>query len=216
MGNIATISADIIRSTSLERRDMEQLNMFLKDFLFKMEEQFEGFWGRIVRGDGVECVVENPKDVLRIAAILKSWLRFYSLYSYKDPVPAFGVRISIGIGDMRIVDRKNGILDGEAIYLSGRNLDKMGKRYRNSMVFSVAEEGKEKLLNTLAYLVNTIIAKDSPRQCEVIYYKMLGMNEEELAERLHTTRSAVNQRSFGAGWSAIEKALDYFEHNIDL
>lgn len=53
---IATISADIVRSTSLKTEDLIALRNSLKELLDDFEKDYPGFWARIVRGDSIECV----------------------------------------------------------------------------------------------------------------------------------------------------------------
>ena len=48
---IATISADIIESTSLSREDYNLLLSAIKDELSRLEISIPGAWERIVRGD---------------------------------------------------------------------------------------------------------------------------------------------------------------------
>lgn len=48
---IATISADIIESTSLSREDYNLLLSVIKDELSRLEISIPGAWGRIVRSD---------------------------------------------------------------------------------------------------------------------------------------------------------------------
>ena len=54
---IATISADIVRSTSLQTESLIVLRKRLRRLLDDFEEDYPGFWARIVRGDSIECVV---------------------------------------------------------------------------------------------------------------------------------------------------------------
>ena len=58
----ATISADVVSSTSLSKESMLKLNEHIKNCLTLLEDRYSGFWGRIVRGDTIECVLESPKD----------------------------------------------------------------------------------------------------------------------------------------------------------
>jgi hypothetical protein len=46
----------------------------------------------------------------------------------------YGVRVAVGIGELSIWNKKKGIIDGEAIYLSGRAVNEMSnsdKKIRN-------------------------------------------------------------------------------------
>ena len=50
---VATISADIVSSTSLDTRDLIELRRRLQELFRRMAEDSPGFWGRIVRGDSM-------------------------------------------------------------------------------------------------------------------------------------------------------------------
>lgn len=57
----ATISADIVDSTKLKTADTIRIKKLLKDFLEPMKKVSEGSWGRVVKGDAFECVLEDAK-----------------------------------------------------------------------------------------------------------------------------------------------------------
>jgi DNA-directed RNA polymerase specialized sigma24 family protein len=59
-------------------------------------------------------------------------------------------------------------------------------------------------------LLDVLIAKSTARQCEVIYLKLLGHNEEEISQTLGITQATVNQHSRSGGWNAVQKAVDRF------
>ena len=61
---IATISADIVRSTSMETADLLKLRQGLQDLIGDLEKAVPSFWARIVRGDSLECVVPDCRDAL--------------------------------------------------------------------------------------------------------------------------------------------------------
>ena len=67
----ATISADIIRSTSLPSEGMIFLQKQLREFADFLNKSFPKCWGRVVRGDGFECAMSDPHDLLRIVLLLK-------------------------------------------------------------------------------------------------------------------------------------------------
>ena len=61
----AAISADVVSSTSLSRESMIELNEKLRNCLYILEERYQGFWGRIVRGDSIECIKTDLKMLLK-------------------------------------------------------------------------------------------------------------------------------------------------------
>ena len=50
---VATLSADIVRSTSLQTEDLIVLRNRLFNLLDELERDYRGFWARIVKGDSI-------------------------------------------------------------------------------------------------------------------------------------------------------------------
>lgn len=123
----ATISADSVASTALSIEELTYLQSEIRRFVETLSEKSEGKnWGRLFKGDSVEIFLLDPHEALRTALLLKTLVKKNAL---KNDVDAkrnlfrrFGVRIAIGIGEMRMADKDADILDGEAIYYSGRAL----------------------------------------------------------------------------------------------
>ena len=219
----ATVSADIVRSTSLDEKSIILMQEHLHEYLAVIEKHFPGCWGRVVRGDCLECVLDNAKLALRLALMLKCHVKAFNMktdmYVNARFGPRFffnryGVRISIGFGDLRTNDRTHGIIDGPAIYNSGRSLDSMSTRMRTNIVVSGGESTIIRMVQTIAALCDIILTRASSRQCEVLYLRMLGMREQEIANKICVTQVAVNALLRRAGWYALEEAIDTFEEVI--
>ena len=211
---IATISADIVRSTSMQLEDWRKLRAQLKDLLDGFENDFSGFWARIVRGDCIECVVPDYREALRIAILIKLFIKKQvGNYNCSELLQRHGVRFSIGIDTVDSADREDDIISGSAIYLSGRNLDDIS---RNNDVYSVIELGRvanstNAMLNSYVALVSNLVDSYSAKQSAVVFYKLLGYKEVEISERLGIYQSSVNTRSTGAQWNLLNKAINDFE-----
>lgn len=125
----------------------------------------------------------------------------------------YGVRIAVGIGDMRMVDKLQGIMDGEAIYMSGRALEGMqAPNKRGTFIIDSSNQEQRPALQTVGMLVDALMNNATRKQCEVLFYKLHSKGEQEIADILRLTQSAVNQHSTTAKWYCIEEALNYFEH----
>ena len=201
----ATISADIVNSTSLETRDLIELRKQLRSLFERIEtEMLPGFWGRIVRGDTIECYVPDCGKALRIAIIIKLFVWIYA---------ERGLRFSIGIGSMKYVDEKEDIMDGPAIYLSGRNLDAISSERDVFATIGLESDavGVRCLLESYVSLIDSLIGSYSQKQVEVVYYKLLGYKERQISEMLNIYQSAVNSRSSLAKWGLLEMAIKDFE-----
>ena len=220
----ATISADIVSSTSLSVEELTLLQTEIRHFLDKLAEDSRGDdWGRLFKGDSVEIYLHDPRKALRIALLLKALVKKapISLKSNNNAkrmlFRKYGIRIAIGIGAMRVADQKNDILDGEAIYTSGRLLDGQQKTAKDrlsikrSLFFGSKDAVLSAQMEVILGLLDAILKDMTIRQSEILYYKLLGANEEEIALKLSIKQSAVNQQSNSFSWPSIESAVNYFE-----
>lgn len=209
----AAISADIVSSTSLNIEETISLKKKIENLFLVMRDIYPGFWGRLIKGDYMECVLPSAKDAFRVALLIKTCIKSFPLAdSKKKMFQTYGVRIAVGIGDMRMVDKEQGIMDGEAIYMSGRALEGMQTpNKRGTFIIDSFNAEQRPALQTIGMLVDALINNATRKQCEVLFYKLQSKGEQEIADILCLTQSAVNQHSTTAKWYCIEEALNYFE-----
>lgn len=210
----ATISADIVSSTALSKTKTIWLKQKIKGLFKVLEKKYPGFWGRQIKGDYIECLIPNATDAFRIALIIKTYIKSLEIVSSKKnkKLQTYGLRLAIGIGSMRIVDKKRDILDGEAIYISGRAIENMGPLGKGTLIIGIDNEQLAAPLRALGVLTDALMNGLTKRQSEVLYYKLLALKEVDIAEKMGIKQSSVNGHSSLAGWYCIEEALNYFEH----
>ncbi len=210
----AAISADIISSTSLSVQETIKLKKRIYRLFDLLEKTFFGFRGRQIKGDYIECLIPNASQALRIALIIKSSLKFFSVErdKEKDKFLKYGLRMAISIGDMSHIDDVNDIWDGEAIYKSGRTLEKMNSLKKGTLNIVTNQEALSPALHTVGILIDSIMNDITRRQSEVLYYKLLGYKEEGIAKKLRIKQSSVNEHSTSGKWNFIKEALNYFEN----
>jgi hypothetical protein len=223
--NKATISADIVSSTSLsveqrlilEKELVGLLNMLKKTYGSKL------FFGRLIKGDYIECVLEDPKLALRVALLIKSCVKSVDIRADKKSgqtlkdFKEYGIRIAIGIGELSIWNKKKGIIDGEAIYFSGRAINEMtasDKKIKNTLVFKSNNPDWNDSFTPVFHLLDVLFAKYKRAQSEIVFYKLLNKSEKEITDILKKSQSTINQHSTATGWTAIESAVAYFEKII--
>ena len=207
-----TLSADIVKSTSFSANDTVRLKNYLQSFIDNLPQEDDNTWGRIVKGDGLELVLANPNNILRIAIMLKCYIRFFapadnSARNFKR----YGVRIAISVGELRINNKEQGILDGEAIYLSGLGLSELSENKNDTLLF-LSNNSSLNSIEVICSLLDGIINKATSRQCEILYYKLQKYNELKISEILGIGQSTVNQHATSTNWNAIAKAVAYFEN----
>lgn len=214
-GLFGIVSCDVIDSSSLEMDELIQLRKDIYSDLFPdIEALYPGFWGRVVRGDTIECCLEQPENVFRTALLIKCWFKDWAvLHHASEQMRKAGIRYSIGIGPMRLVDKKEDFMDGEAICIAGRNLDYIsGKGIPAFFGMNSDDENVKALIVNSLLLVNNLVESSTEKQLPILYDRLHGIMEKEIALRLQISQGAVNQRAQGAGWPLIKDTLNVLEH----
>ncbi len=220
----SVISGDIVSSTSLSSEDRKVVEENLKNLLEDLKQEFN-VYGRIIKGDYLECVVPNPAEGLQVALAIKSFVKAIPVETKKykkddnrlKQFKIHGIRLAIGYGELSRYTPEEGIIDGEAIYFSGREIsgettyNKERIVIKNTLFFASKNEDLNKNFQPLLALLDVLLSKATSRQCEVLYLKLMNNQEEEIAKRLGIGQSAVNQHSTSVGWNAIEEAVSYFK-----
>lgn len=209
----ATISADIVSSTSLSIDETIALKQRIDALFTLLQTTNPDFHGRLIKGDYIECIMTNVAQVFRTALIIKSYIKSFPIAANKDNrnFQIYGIRMAIGIDEMRIVDIENDIWDGEAIYKSGRALDEMNMLNKGTLSIQTYSPRLTATLQVVATLTDAIFNDMTTRQSEVIYHKLLGLKETEIAQQLRISQSGVNKAATATKWYCIEEALKYFE-----
>ena len=210
---IATISADIVRSTSLQTEDLLVLRERLKRLLDDFEQSYPGFWARIVRGDSIECVVPEYRYSLRIAILIKLFVKILvDGFECHELLHRHGIRFSIGIADISYADKVEDIINGPAIYLSGRNLDEISRRdLFSAFEIEAVPAAFNDCMESYVALLSNLVDSYSAKQAEVVFYKLMGHKEVDISRRLGIYQSAVNMRSTSAQWGLLNTAIKDYE-----
>jgi DNA-binding CsgD family transcriptional regulator len=222
--NYSVISGDVVSSTSLTNEDRKLVEESLKVLLQDLKKEFN-VYGRIIKGDYLECVVPNAANGLQVALAIKSFVKAIpvEVKAYKtadNRVKQFkihGIRLAIGYGELSRYKPEEGIIDGDAIYFSGREIsgettyNKERIVIKNTLFFASKNEKLNKNFQPLLALLDVLLSKATSRQCQVLCLKLMNNQEDEIAKRLGIGQSAVNQHSTSVGWNAIEEAVNYFK-----
>jgi hypothetical protein len=221
--NYTVISGDVISSTSLNAEDKKALERELKRLLLDLNKHF-GSFGRVVKGDYIECVIPKSAEALQACLAIKSFVKtipisIHSTQKDKKRAKLFkehGVRLAIGYGALERYEPEDGVIDGEAIYLSGRLINSKSTHnkerivIKNTLFFASNDTALNAQWTAILELLDVLFTKATQRQSEVVYLKLLGNNEEAISKQLGIDHSVVNRHSTSVGWNAIETAITYF------
>ncbi|MCF8254050.1 MAG: hypothetical protein K9H61_05720 [Bacteroidia bacterium] len=219
----AVITGDIIQSTKMKSNERKML-IDEVDAALKLLSKDYNMQYELYRGDSFQCLLPHPENALRVALLIKTFIKHlnpseaFELKSKENPLKnqsmiypvwMFDTRIAIGIGEGEEEIESLGKANGEAFLFSGRTLDNL-KGSKQSI--GIATDDNYQLeLETECNLLDSIIARNSALQCEVIYLKLLGYTEIQIAKRLNIAQSAVNQRSNNGSWNAIHTMVLRYE-----
>ncbi len=226
----AVISGDIIASTSMNDAGKAKIETALIELIGELKDRFKTYC-RVIKGDYLECYVPEIANVFRVTLAIKCFVKSIDIASeHVNPdhsgrlklFRTYGIRLAIGIGKLDRLDLENGIIDGEAIYFSGRIIsedkthDKEKVTIKNTLFFKSNDENLNNEIQPLLALIDVLISKNTEKQCEVLYLKLMGYNEVLIVEKLKKSQSTVNEKSTIAGWNAIENAIKRFEEVSQL
>jgi hypothetical protein len=218
----AVITGDIIHSTKLPSEHRKVLLSDIEQALKRWDKSFK-MKSEMFRGDSFQCLVD-PVYGLRVALIIKTYIRslnpsmLYDLQNRKNPNKKAAVfytkfiydaRVAVGIGQIEAIGQRLASSHGPAFTTSGHLLDDI-KNTRQSLTIGSNDEFDAEW-GTESFLLDALIAKTSALQCKVLYLKLLNNTEIQIADKLQIAQSAVNQRSTGGSWNAIQRMLGRFE-----
>ena len=193
---IQVITGDIVKSSNLDSDSRIKLKEAFDFLSANSKEKYDYF----IRGDSFQIVVN--KDALRETLIIKTYL--YFLLNLQ-------VKISIGIGEAEFLTEKISNSDGEAFWLSGRNLDEM-KNKAEFLRVTTANTEKNKEWEIHCSVIDYLFEKQTSNQAEVIYWLLQQKNQQEIATIINIGQPSVSHRIKSSAWIIFEKMLNRFQN----
>lgn len=118
------------------------------------------------------------------------------------------------MGEIHYVNKEEDIIDGPAIYISGRNLDNL--IFEDESYSTIEVDGASYSFNcflrSYVGMISSLVDSYSTKQAEVVFFKLLGYREREIGEMFGISQSSVNIRSTSAQWGMLNTAIINFEH----
>ena len=208
----AVITADIVDYTKLtsEGEDMvlKAIHKMYDDHNYARTNLSSNL--SIKRGDSIQIELKKPSEALKSALLLKTTISKISLGAKRKTKPDIDIRIAIGIGTIHSERDSVNESTGDAYTFSGRTLDSMKKQKRTIAIKTTNEKLNAELDTELA-LLEEIMLKWTVNSAEVLYWKLLGLNEYGVSKQLKISQPAINHRKKHAGWNGIETLLERFE-----
>jgi hypothetical protein len=220
------ITGDLVGSRKVEPAVREKLFADIDHFM----QQMTGEWIKnyeTYRGDSLQCAATTAKLSLRLAIMLRAFLRSYippveeTKLKEKDQgskgyfSTEYDIRLGIGIGEAEFLnDTRITASDGDAFRFSGEALESLSAGSQRMALRSFNNDFDEQSEPAIM-LADALIQKWTQNQAELVLYKLQDKKEEEIATSLNISQSAVNQRTKTAQWHAVEKLITHFEKTVE-
>lgn len=214
---IAVITADVVASRELAPGRREALYAEVKALLQGLKGEGWIASYELYRGDALQCVAARTPQALRVALLLRSYLKAYTgaRGEREAATGKYDIRTGIGIGGVDFFSQTDlAHSDGPAFRLSGEGLDAL-KEAPWRLSVRTADAAFTESLEPAVLLLDAVIQKWTPGQAEAVHYRLKDLKEEEISRRAGVTQPAINQRLKGAQWWAVDALLRYFENWIN-
>lgn len=202
---VAIITADVILSSKKEATERLNLYQNITEGIQFIQNYFDFKFERN-RGDEFQMKISKINKACKIGFLIKLWVKSIDYDTRKQK---YDIRMSIGIGEEDFEKETMAESDGEAYHLSGRGLEAIKK---TKQTFSIdSNDTNKEFLKIESRMLDVFIDKMTAMQSIVLFYKLLDLTENEIAEKLRLSQSTVNQHSNAANWPVIAEYVNFFE-----
>lgn len=200
----AIITGDIVDSTLMTSSERNQMLSLLSS-LPGMLSSLSKIDLEIFRGDSFQIRVYDIACSLKIAIVIRAFLRSNSFVSYNKQWDA---RLALGIGALDYETANIGASDGEAYRLSGKCLDSIGRaRLR---VETPWVDLNEELFITTSFADDIVSAWTQSQSRVLLQYFTTDMTHAEIGGALGVTRQNVDKALKTAKIDLIDMYLHRF------
>jgi hypothetical protein len=205
----AVLTGDIVNSTKLLLTQEARLIKVLGEVLgnFRGKRRLHEFY----RGDSLQIYLDDPADALRMALVCRALA--IAVTGNEETEVVSDIRISIGIGEVKLPIHQLGIAKGDAFILSGRRFDELQQSEQRLAIgcgVPLADIG----FQVMADYVDSIFKGMTAKQARVIQELLQGTTQQQLAVTLNKSKSTISQLANTGRWAEIEKLLLQYEQLI--
>lgn len=212
----AVITGDIVASRRFTKDWPHFLEVLKQSFdyvkaKFNIYDSFDHF-----RGDSFQIILSKPENALNIVISFRANLKyFFKKSKRRKNLP--DAQIVIGIGKLDYLPKNNtsstGI--GAAFDRSGPKLDAISKRkFKRYLTINSPWKKINDELDVECALLDMLIQKWSPEQAQVILYKMEGLTQVEMANKIGISQKAIADRLKNAGGNSVDLLCKRYESLI--
>ncbi len=199
----SVITGDIVKSSKLS---LEQHKLFVKVMrnsskdLLKIFPDVLKYKPDLFRGDSWQLLIKQPELALSIAIFYRAYLKS------KMQLSSIDARMAISIGTVDYIESSFGV--GDAYKISGKALDKKGKR-RIKFVADVISNAN--VIDLLIQNTDYISSKWTSSQSKIVLLALQNMDQNTISSKLRISQQAVSKQIDSSGWMIVADNIAYFK-----
>jgi hypothetical protein len=202
----SVITGDIVKSSKLSLDKHKLLVKVMRNCSKEISKIFPDslkYQPELFRGDSWQVLIKKPELALSIALFYRAYLRAKMLLSSID------ARMAISIGTVDFIESSFGV--GDAYKISGKALDKKGKR-KIKFVSDILPNSNA--IDLLIHNTDFISARWTSKQCKIVLFALQNKDQKAIASKLRITQQAVSKQIDVAGWTIVSDNVDYFKNVV--
>ena len=203
----SVITGDIVKSSKLPLDKHKLLVKVMRNCSKEISNIFPDslkYKPELFRGDSWQVLIKKPELALSIALFYRAYLRA------KMQLSSIDARMAISIGTVDFIESSFGV--GDAYKISGKALDKKGKR-KIKFVSDILPNSD--VIDLLIQNSDFISARWTSKQCKIVLLALQNRDQKAIASKLRISQQAVSKQIDAAGWMIIRQNISYFLTQIN-
>ena len=202
----SVITGDIVKSSKLPLDKHKLLVKVMRNCSKEISNIFPDslkYKPELFRGDSWQVLIKKPELALSIALFYRAYLRA------KMQLSSIDARMAISIGTVDFIESSFGV--GDAYKISGKALDKKGKR-KIKFVSDILPNSE--VIDLLIQNTDFISARWTSKQCKIVLLALQNRDQKTIASRLRISQQAVSKQIDASGWMIVYDNVAYFKNVI--
>ena len=202
----SVITGDIVKSSKLSLDQHKQLIKVMRSCSKDISKVFPDalkYETELFRGDSWQLLIKKPELAFSIAIFYRTYLKA------KMQLSSIDSRMAISIGTVDFIESSFGV--GDAYKISGKALDKKGKR-KIKFVSDILPNSD--VIDLLIQNTDFISARWTSKQCKIVLLALQNRDQKAIASKLRISQQAVSKQIDAAGWTIVYDNVAYFKNVV--
>lgn len=200
----SVITGDIVKSSRLTIAQHKKLVKVMHGCSKEIKKVFPGamkYEPELFRGDSWQLLIQKPEEALSIALFYRAYLRA------NMQINKFDTRMAISVGTVDFIEASFGV--GDAYKISGKTLDKKGKR-KIKFVSEILENAH--FIDLIIYCLDYISSRWTVSQSKIILLALQKFDQNKIASMLSISQQAVSKQLDSAGWGIVFDSITFYQN----